>query len=339
MGARRRETIYSAVVDSLEQLAAVLATKRPVTNDDPRLVELARREGVAALVADLEGCPDALRVALAAEAKSTVFQAMRLDQLTREVGGLLVDVEAVAVKGPVVAHRAWPDPSLRPAVDLDVLVAERDLEEARDALRLAGFEDRPDLGDHGYERMFVRAPHDGRPAASLDLHTAFAPPHRHRIHYGRLLGRRKPFLELAGYRLDDTDQLLHVCLHLANARFTAPLKHLLDVHFWVTNRPVAWSEAIERAEAWGIAGGVGLVLSRASAVFGTVVPDDVRRRLVPSGLRGRWLGFWLGSSPRRRTRKGLALLADRVLGTLPMMDSHADRSRLVRAWTRGLVDR
>ena len=80
------------------------------------------------------------------------------------------NVPVVALKGPLLAERLYPEGALRPSVDLDLLVAEDDLERAVAALEGAGWR-----ADSGPTAVYARQHHhhlqlrrEGQPP--LELH-------------------------------------------------------------------------------------------------------------------------------------------------------------------------
>ena len=60
----------------------------------------------------------------------------------------------MALKGPLLAERIYPEGALRPSVDLDLLVAENDLGRAVAALERAGWE-----ADAGPTAVYARRHH------------------------------------------------------------------------------------------------------------------------------------------------------------------------------------
>jgi hypothetical protein len=121
-----------------------LATLIPAV-DCPRLLLLAEQHGVTALLGaslrSLEGIPPEVRQSLAERQRTQIFFSLRL---TAELFRVLeifksAGVEAVVVKGPVLAMQAYGDPAMRSYGDLDLLVRQRDIRRATELMIASGF--------------------------------------------------------------------------------------------------------------------------------------------------------------------------------------------------------
>lgn len=186
----------------------------------------AERHGVAGIVAP------ALRAWLSADverawAQREAARAMdhdahrralaRIDAELREAG-----LRAVALKGALLAMRLYPEPSTRATSDIDLMVAEDDLERALAAFACIGYvqDASPD------EARFRREHHH------LHLHSEWGPPLELHFHAYRGFGavlRSEPLLarsvpapgrELGSIRvLDPADELVYLAVHAAAHRF------------------------------------------------------------------------------------------------------------------------
>jgi hypothetical protein len=125
---------------------------------------------------------------LAAEATLAV----RLEAEVVRLGPILRRHGAVIVKGPAVAHGAYPEPGVRPFTDLDVLVAPASVERVLRDLGRAGYErPRPDP-TAGYATHVAKATALAHPnGLVVDLHRTIAPGrHGHAIDVLALLEAR-----------------------------------------------------------------------------------------------------------------------------------------------------
>jgi Uncharacterised nucleotidyltransferase len=171
----------------------------------------------------------------------------------------------VVLKGPAVAHVAYPDPAWRPFGDIDVLVAaDRDRFEA--SCRI--------LADLGYGRSFVDprpgfaarfgkgAAHVGPDGLEVDLHRLLADgPFGYWVDHDTILGATSSF-ELAGRRfarLDDTAILLHACMHAVLGGRSPTLLQIRDVAQLSRREGVHW----DLLAAWGDRWRLRAVLVRA----------------------------------------------------------------------------
>jgi len=126
----------------LQKLASLLRS-----TDGNRLLVLAEEHGV---IAQLAGClhklhensvSPGIRQALADRQRAQIFFSLRL---TAELFGLLElfssqGIEALVVKGPVLAVQAYGDPAMRSYGDLDMLVRQRNIRRATELMSAAGY--------------------------------------------------------------------------------------------------------------------------------------------------------------------------------------------------------
>jgi hypothetical protein len=163
----------------------------------------------------------------------------------------------VPLKGRALALAVWPQPAMRPAGDIDLLVEAAALPEASAALAAAGY--RPDApGAAGWLRpaptgVFC-APPAGR-AAAVDLHARLFRSVGARIDPAELLARARP-TTLAGHpvrELDEADRLLYLLVHTAK-HAARELKWLLDLYaIALRTDEGTWQRAAGRARARGAA--------------------------------------------------------------------------------------
>jgi hypothetical protein len=135
-------------------------------------------------------------------------------------------VEAVVLKGTALAQGVYPNPSLRPFGDIDLLVRNSQWGDALETLALAGFRRRYREPRPGFTSRFGHAAlltNDQN--VEIDLHrTLVAGPFGEWISADELFDRTARF-PLGGVdlrRLDDTAALAHACVH-ASLGFRPPL--------------------------------------------------------------------------------------------------------------------
>jgi hypothetical protein len=198
-------------------------------------------------------------------------------------------IGSVVLKGPAVAHVAFPDPSWRPFGDIDVLVPAGRFDEACDVLAALGYhrsfvDPRP-----GFVARFGKgAAHVGADGLEVDLHRLLADgPFGYWVDHDVILGATAPF-ELAGRRLarlDDSAILLHACLHAVLGGRNPNLLQLRDVA-QLSRRGVRW----DLLEDWGRRWRLQSVLARAMDLVeqrlgSLALPDEaheLRRSVRPS---------------------------------------------------------
>ncbi|HXF56068.1 MAG TPA: nucleotidyltransferase family protein [Actinomycetota bacterium] len=185
-------------------------------------------------------------------------------------------VAGVVLKGPALAHTAYPDPSWRPFGDLDLLVPVSQWETACATLRGLGFlrvypEPRPGF----VVRFGHTALHRNPEGVELDLHrTLIAGPFGQWIDPGDLFRGTVPFT-LGGHtlrRLGDTARFLHACVHAALGFAPPLLLPLRDVAQTAHAGSVDWELAASLARKWRIAAVVGFALRAVRETLGVPPP-------------------------------------------------------------------
>ncbi len=291
--------------------------------------------------------PPFVRAQLNEQKKQAAFEALRTLQ-ERDV--LLQSLDeaqcqpVVLLKGAVTGWLVYPDPTLRPMTDLDVLVDRSNASAVAEVLRGRGYEaiethpTRAVSRAHVYERLFAKTLVADTVLQAVDVHIGFAQHHRYPIDYDAVLQRIEPFEQggPSAYRLNDVDHLLHLAIHMARDQFMGSLRHLLDIHLWITNRPPLWAALIERAMEWGAQGTLFMTLQLTHEVFGTAVPAPVLSALDPGGLRGRFLRWWHRPTDDRLIRWDVGIRIAQAMALIPLMDKPIQRARFVGqyAWLR-----
>jgi hypothetical protein len=235
--------------------------------------------------------------------KTRRFTAAQNLLLRHELGRILRvlqerGIPALALKGIVLAHSAYPDLSLRPMTDLDLLVPPGRREEAVQILHTI---------DYKYP--------EGSVILNRDFHTRllanqeFAPPLRFRastalVEIHTELECSKPLFpmpiedfwsrsiavdlnDLRVGTLCPEDFLFHVCLHLSRShRFEKGLLPLVDIRVLLESRQDwNWEQIAERSLQYGCATWMYITLEAARDLLGAAVPDDFFHALPrPLGL-------------------------------------------------------
>jgi hypothetical protein len=237
-------------------------------------------------------------------------------------------IPALALKGIVLAYSAYPDLSLRPMADLDLLVPPGRREEALGVLQTLEYQ---------YPESVLATNRDH--ISRLDPNQELAPPLRLRassalveIHsqlecseplFPMSIGEfwsRSIFVELKGLRvgtLCPEDFLFHVCLHLSRYhRFEKGLLPLIDLKLLLESRlDWNWAGIAERSSQRGCAAWMYLTLETARDLVGAPIPDSFFQALPqphdPTNLR-RLLDqqIWSARSGRRVPPFVSSLLAE-----------------------------
>lgn len=316
----------------------------PAPRDGQALLHAARWHGVTGYLLAAARRPGALTPDAALGVRQAATHALwgHLRALAdlQVVASALDDVAPwVVVKGPALTEIAHGAPHLRSYNDLDVVVPAQGFGASLAALERSGAQpittDWDDLRRRGRAAVVLLGVH-GTP---LDLHWHILPSAARRaaftLRLDVLLERRQPAV-LGGvdaWVLDPADRVLHVALHAAMGG-AHRLIWLKDLERELAAVPPNWSILGQRAESWGAAAAVAIVLERAmrlldapgspaghlrSGVWGRVVrASEVVSRDQPERRR-RSISRRLMSATRR----------DGVLSLAQVLQDH--RPRLPRA--------
>ena len=173
----RRRPFSLPHAQAVPTLAALLRGERARAIDPGGLAQGATFHNVVGFVL---AAADEGRVSIPGEvaeqlSRRLAVQVLRSSLLRRELPGVVAVFSRapLQLKGPAVADRFYPDPRLRPFVDLDRLVPRDELRDGVKALVAAGFEPleefRPGFGEElGHDVHLVRGSGAGR--VDVELH-------------------------------------------------------------------------------------------------------------------------------------------------------------------------
>lgn len=270
--------------------------------DWPALLTAAARHGVEALleyyVVRVPHPPAAL--ALHPLEQDLALRRLRQPRLERPLDEALTHLAAagirtVVLKGPPLAARLYPDPSLRPSQDLDLMVAPADLDRAAAALETLGYQ-----AEKGLLARYYRENHH-----HIHLHRENTPPlelhFRATTGFGIIvpaadfLSRARPWPTPGGavaWVLAPEDEFLYLALHAARHLFVA-LVLLYDLKLFLLLHPdLDWRLVAARARSLRVTRAVSMAV------------EALHRRLAVARPPGRDLAL----APDLRSR-----LAHRVL--------------------------
>lgn len=256
----------------------------------------AERHGLAGLLADAVARqpdlapgaePPAAQRALRAAARSSAAQAMKLHRLLLDALARLAPkgVAPVLMKGYGFGHRYWPDPLLRPASDVDLLVEPALLDAVAPelvALGLARFE------DAGEDDVFEHHHHLGfhGPRGIVELHFRLLAGFG-----GAKLGDDEVFArcrraELGGFPvryLDPVDELVYLASHAAQHLFLR-VAWLYDLKLLVGRERLDWDRVAALARASSLRASTHAALLLAREKLDAAVPAEALRALAPTRL-------------------------------------------------------
>lgn len=237
---------------------------------------------------------------LVRSAKGTLARYMVFEAALREINMALAaeGIQAVWLKGAALAHTVYPEPTLRPMIDLDLLVESRDAARALAALIALGYyHEVPEVME--VHQLFDQA----------ELHRPPQDTHHHlliggltgdvvvELHFQLLVSQQ--FLSPEGERWFWTQtqlcscggfnltifrpeaHLLYLCIHaiLHGAKADFRLSRYLDLHWLIVEETMNWQVVVERAIHLEWTQAVEQMLRQTMRYFDTPIPDHVLYQL------------------------------------------------------------
>jgi hypothetical protein len=277
----------------------------------PRLLELAAEHGVlghlAARLGKMERdfLPQETKQALLDGRRAQNFVTLRMTaELFRILDQLASSgIEALVVKGPVLAVRAYGDPAVRSYGDLDLLVRQRDIRRATELMVAAGYIGAVplaaiDAGKIPGQYLF------SRPDSKLlvELHNDFTLRYFPRRLPLETWFKRQAYVQLDSREvpaLSVEDELVLICVHGA--------KHLWERLMWVADvaalvsrqSRMDWDCARESAKAVGAERMLHVGLGLSANLLKLRLPDHVLEKVksdkVAADLTGQILNWLPGA--------------------------------------------
>ena len=326
--------------------------RRPLSWE--RLAETAWRHGVASLLfrngQALPGAAGAARQGLHLLRQCYVRAAFRnethytaIAELAERAANAGLDI--VLLKGAALARTLYLDPALRPFADIDLLVPNERVEDAKQMLIAAGYEIAPDLLSEKFNRryhsnlpLFRRAPHP----IHVELHWRLSDPFSLTAFDHAALFARSHCVPVAGNItvrvLSPEDELVYLAAHLDNHGYlnrmiversasTEISLHELsgnrliwftDLHELIGADP-DWPRVMDFARNAGASDSLAVSLRLLRALLGTPIPGHVLSGLPLPGLRWpeRKVGDYVFSLAEKKPADaaGVALFQQRFLAT------------------------
>lgn len=237
----------------------------------------------------------------------------------------------VPIKGFDYARRLYPDVGLRPMVDIDLLLPERELGPACEFLKGTleyREEDSPAERRHGrtyHKRILFRW--EGDESRCLDMHAVFYHRELYPVDYEELWRR----IGDGRAGLEPEDCLLLSCLILAKDRYQTDLRDMLDIHLMIRSCNLDWSVVLERAREWEVSVALFFSLLVVRNILGSAVPARVLEKCRPGWLRRSWLELFLATDRIPVYRFDHGSFLPKMFIRLPLADSPAGWLRFLKA--------
>lgn len=241
-------------------------------------------------------------------------------------------LEAAAVryavfKGVQVRELVYDDPSLRPASDIDILIARTQRDLAARILVREGYQLYPCAENVSHEATF----YDRK--VSIDLHWSIMRPGRSRVDMTpAFLTRRRR--EGFFWGLDHTDALVTLLIHPAFTDYVSSpnafLCRLVDLRRWLQVRDLNWEAILDRLDQAGLKTAAWALLSWAGFIFAPMAPAEIMQRLHPGPLRVSYLRYWVEQNlPSRWIQFPLFI---QIAFTLALHDRPKDVGTAIWGW-------
>jgi hypothetical protein len=316
------------------------------------LVEMARRQRASGYVLRAaEHAGVALPAAASAGLLEIVFacaaRALTVDRELEEITATLrsMGVAPIVLKGPGLARTIYPEPSLRPYDDLDLVVDAMSEQAAIEALAQRGYEqdDAAWQNRAGHEHApiasFHRVFESAGDRAKVELHLDSLQLGLVPVREGNRRERATPLPGVSGALMFcPEDQLLQLCVHAHKHGFDR-LIWLKDIDLLVrrTAGTLRWDLVAGDSRSEGVTASVWYALRLTSELLGTPLPECARA-LRPGPLtRTLYRKIWpiavianLQAHPLRRAVQFRAEESLRgVVPSLVLMGRRADRARSI----------
>lgn len=243
------------------------------------LTGLAHPDGPWALPADWVAAAQRRRIATLLQNRG-MLDALRDALAAFEADG----VEAMPVKGLVLAGRLYDDLGLRPAGDIDVLVREAQLPAARATLARLGYrqEARPSYEERHHpfhDAPYYRRGPDGE--TCLELHWGLAAPAQFTLDIDGLWARsqRLEVFDVPVRVLSDIDTMIHLAIH--RTRSPLRLRWIADIAELLRRLPDADAAALlASAHEAGARTAVAVAIDLSARLLEAPVPSDLAAGLA-----------------------------------------------------------
>lgn len=231
---------------------------------------------------ELQTCPSALVQAIESRyLMERVSARLRKDELTYILAEFdRQAIRALVLKGSALVHLIYPEPNLRPACDIDLLVDPATRPRAEHAILSLGYR----LANrYNFEAQYIRRKDNVEHLLDLHWKLSDSPFLSPLFAFEELFDRSIPIngLSISARGLDIIDSLLNACLHLVNHRDWNHLVWLLDIDLLSRRLTDAeFEEFVDRAIAKQCASVCFEALKRTQEIFGTERNHPAVRQLA-----------------------------------------------------------
>ncbi len=230
-------------------------------------------------------------------------------------------IDVILLKGAALAQTVYPNPALRPMIDLDILVSSRDVFEVKPVLEKIGYGLQPSPAGYplifdqrfGGELEFLKNEAPFPTLLDVHWHMTIIEWYRHStgIDMDAIWAAARPLVieGVPALQLSPEDTLIHLCLHPAVQHgYTFPVIAYVDID-WVVDSyagDLDWELLVSRVSRFRVKTAVYFGLCFTRELLATPVPPAVLEALRPSGYRSKMVR-WITSSEEMPVFKRPAL--------------------------------
>lgn len=327
----RAETAPSARSRALDYLSSLTPADRA------DLENHLRREGVFPLVSE------ALGAGGLGQSKQETFRAAALHLARRaalaRASHALEEaaLDYVVFKGAHLTPLLYSNPTLRPALDVDVLVRARHQEQAIDALTNVGFElhHRAETASHELNLT------DG--AAWIDLHWHLLRPGRMRapVEEEIISTRERAGGERESYWVPSTTWTTVIMLvhNAVTDTVNGRAIRAVDLQRWITRagRSIDWDDVANKVDRMGLRAAAWATLYWTDSLLGLALDESVWRAFAPPRLQQAYLRAWMAADPAKLYQRHPQLV--RAGFGLAMHDTPRDAVRFIGSFLQTVRER
>lgn len=235
--------------------------------------------------------------------ETTIFNVQAKRELIRLMRALYAaDIEAMPVRGPLLAYLLYDNLWLREFKDNDILVHGEDFKAAEELLLSLGYEREGPVEDNAYNQKLFNAELNTEVELHWGMDSPFMPVEVGTDDYWhRSVSMPLDDLSVRTFSMDDL--LLMLCFHGAKHRWHR-LKWLCDISEFVRKFPnLDWADILEQARVLRIKRIVLLNMWLAHILFDTTLPPVVREQIDKDPVYvplGQYIQGWLFSQFENR---------------------------------------
>ena len=269
----------------------------------PALVALAQRHRIGPYlhfrcatmgVSDL--LPHPARETFAAEHRQVAFKTVSLLAGVRPLLAELnaAGIEPIALKGPALLGRVYPDPGARAFGDVDLMIPKDRYDEARRMVAGQGFRYEP-----GSLRAGRRETFEGPPGAAVDLHWELSQKHRFQADIDSVWRESLP-MEIDGARLRrlcPSHEFVYLALHYASHYFSSTMKWLVDLRELLRVERLDPDEIAATAARWRGTAALHFALRYLADVYGDALRLEPYRGTLRRPVRDVLIRPFLSENP------------------------------------------